>query len=82
MAQYFEFGLDTFGDITTGPDGRLLSHAQVIRHVVEEAVLADELGVDALTSASITGPTSPCLRRKSCLLRSPDEPNAFISARR
>ena len=47
MAQHFEFGLDTFGDITTGPDGKLFSHAKVIRNVVDEAVLADELGVDA-----------------------------------
>lgn len=41
-----ELGLDTFGDVTSGPDGQALSHAQVIRDVVEEAVLADELGVD------------------------------------
>jgi probable LLM family oxidoreductase len=47
MARHFEFGLDTFGDVTTGPDGRLLSHAEVIRNVVEEAALADRLGVDA-----------------------------------
>ena len=47
MAQQFEFGLDTFGDITTGPDGQLLSHAQVIRNVIDEGVLADELGVYA-----------------------------------
>jgi probable LLM family oxidoreductase len=42
-----EFGLDTFGDVTAGPDGRLNSHAQVIREVVEQAVLADRLGIDA-----------------------------------
>jgi probable LLM family oxidoreductase len=42
-----EFGLDTFGDVTVGPDGRLNSHAQVIREVIEQAVLADRLGVDA-----------------------------------
>jgi probable LLM family oxidoreductase len=47
MTQHFEFGLDTFGDITTGPDGQLLTHAQVIRNVIDEAVLADEVGVDA-----------------------------------
>jgi probable LLM family oxidoreductase len=47
MAQHFEFGLDTFGDVTTGPGGKLLDHAQVIRHVIEEAALADEVGVDA-----------------------------------
>ncbi|CAN5131228.1 LLM class flavin-dependent oxidoreductase [soil metagenome] len=41
-----EFGLDTFGDVTAGPDGSPLSQAQVIRNVVAEAVLADELGVD------------------------------------
>jgi probable LLM family oxidoreductase len=41
-----ELGLDTFGDVTAGPDGHALNHAQVIRDVVEEAVLADELGVD------------------------------------
>jgi alkanesulfonate monooxygenase SsuD/methylene tetrahydromethanopterin reductase-like flavin-dependent oxidoreductase (luciferase family) len=41
-----ELGLDTFGDITAGYDGRLLPHAQVIRNVIEEAVLADQLGVD------------------------------------
>jgi len=46
MALHLELGLDTFGDVTAGPDGRLLSQAQVIRHVVEEATLADELGVD------------------------------------
>jgi probable LLM family oxidoreductase len=46
MAQQLELGFDTFGDITAGPDGKLLSHAQVIRNVVDEAVLADALGVD------------------------------------
>src|SRR5271170_5972854 len=47
MAQPFEFGLDTFGDITNGPDGHPLTHAQVIRNVIDEGVLADEVGVDA-----------------------------------
>jgi probable LLM family oxidoreductase len=42
-----EFGLDTFGDVTAGPDGTLLPQAQVIRDVIEEAVLADELGIEA-----------------------------------
>jgi probable LLM family oxidoreductase len=47
MAQKFEFGLDTFGDVTIGPDGKALTHAEVIRNVVDEAVLADEIGIDA-----------------------------------
>ncbi|UOQ56558.1 LLM class flavin-dependent oxidoreductase [Leucobacter allii] len=42
-------GLDTFGDVTLAPDGGRSSHAQVIRDVVEQAVLADGLGVDAIT---------------------------------
>ncbi len=41
-----ELGLDTFGDVTVTLDGAPVSHAQVIRNVVDEAVLADELGLD------------------------------------
>jgi probable LLM family oxidoreductase len=44
----FEFGLDTFGDVTVGPDGRPRHQAEVIRDVVEEAVLADQVGVDVI----------------------------------
>src|ERR1700761_2593910 len=47
MPQSLEFGLDTFGDVTMGSDGTMRSHAQVIRDVVDEGVLADEVGVDA-----------------------------------
>lgn len=46
MPERYEFGLDTFGDVTVGPDGAPLPHAQVLRNVVEEAVLADRLGLD------------------------------------
>jgi probable LLM family oxidoreductase len=45
-ATHLELGLDTFGDVTTGPNGELLPMAQVIRNVVEEATLADRLGID------------------------------------
>ena len=41
-----EFGLDTFGDVTRGDDGTPLPHAQVIRNLVDEAVLAEAVGVD------------------------------------
>jgi probable LLM family oxidoreductase len=47
MAQVLEFGLDTFGDITNGPDHKPLPAAQVIRNVIEEGALADRVGVDA-----------------------------------
>ena len=38
------FGIDTFGDVTVDADGRRLSAAQVLRNVVEEAVLAEQVG--------------------------------------
>ena len=41
-----EFGLDTFGDITRGADGELLTAAQTIRNVVAQAEMADSVGVD------------------------------------
>lgn len=41
-----ELGLDTFGDVTRGTNGSPTPHAQVLRDVVEEAVLADQVGVD------------------------------------
>ena len=39
-------GLDTFGDRTNTVSGQPLSHAQTIRNVVEEGVLAEQVGVD------------------------------------
>ena len=44
-----QLGLDTFGDVTHGQHGVPLPYSQVIRNVVAEGVLADEVGVDALT---------------------------------
>ncbi|QUS36472.1 LLM class flavin-dependent oxidoreductase [Falsirhodobacter algicola] len=41
-----ELGLDTFGDMTNTPDGRAKTHAQVVRDVVEQGVLADAVGLD------------------------------------
>jgi probable LLM family oxidoreductase len=46
MTKTLEFGLDTFGDVTKHKNGALLAHAQVIRNVIDEAVLADQLGID------------------------------------
>jgi probable LLM family oxidoreductase len=40
-------GLDTFGDVPQDA-GVPLSHAAAVRQVVEEAVIADELGVDVI----------------------------------
>src|SRR6478735_8290622 len=40
-----ELGLDTFGDVTRDESGALISDAQTIRDVVEQAVLADQVGL-------------------------------------
>jgi probable LLM family oxidoreductase len=42
-----QFGVDTFGDVTVDTNGEPLPYGQVIRNVVEQAVLADEVGIDA-----------------------------------
>ena len=41
-----ELGLDTFGDIANGADGKPLHPATVIREVLAEGELADRLGLD------------------------------------
>ncbi len=41
-----EFALDTFGDVTLGADGKHKPQDQVIRDVVDQAVLADQIGLD------------------------------------
>ncbi|MGU3643608.1 LLM class flavin-dependent oxidoreductase [Microbacterium sp. C23T] len=40
-----ELGLDTFGDVTRDASGELITGAQTIRNVVEQAVLADRVGL-------------------------------------
>ncbi|MEV3938403.1 LLM class flavin-dependent oxidoreductase [Glycomyces sp. NPDC049804] len=41
-----EFGIDSFGDLPRDDQGNVTSYAQAIRATVEEAVLADEIGID------------------------------------
>jgi probable LLM family oxidoreductase len=48
MNDDIQFGIDTFGDITEAPDGSASTAAQVLRDVVEEGVLADSVGIDAI----------------------------------
>ncbi|MDN6173234.1 MAG: LLM class flavin-dependent oxidoreductase, partial [Yaniella sp.] len=44
-----EFGLHTFGDLTQDVEGtRVLSYPEVLRNVVAEGVLADEVGIDVI----------------------------------
>src|SRR3954466_1670409 len=42
------FGLDTFGDVAHEADGRRLSDAETIRKLLDEGVLAAEVGVEFL----------------------------------
>jgi probable LLM family oxidoreductase len=46
MPDTFEFGLDTFGDLTAAADGTLHSSAHVLRDVIDEAILAERVGID------------------------------------
>jgi probable LLM family oxidoreductase len=45
MTDSIELGLDTFGDITLDADGQPFPHAHVLRNVLEQAVLADQVGL-------------------------------------
>jgi probable LLM family oxidoreductase len=46
MADQVELGLDTFGDVTDNDQGGPDAYSQVIRNVIEEGVLADQVGAD------------------------------------
>ncbi|RRR98107.1 LLM class flavin-dependent oxidoreductase [Glycomyces terrestris] len=43
-----EFGIDSFGDLPLDGDGEVTTYAQAIRATVDEAVLADEVGIDVV----------------------------------
>ncbi|GAB3043669.1 LLM class flavin-dependent oxidoreductase [Sediminivirga luteola] len=48
MARSVEFGLNTFGAVSVDESGASIGHAQSLRNVVEQAVRADELGIDVI----------------------------------
>lgn len=43
-----EFGIDSFGDRPRNDAGEIVSHAEAIRATVEEAILADQVGIDVV----------------------------------
>ena len=47
-SETIEFGLDTFGDVPSDKTGKLATHAQGIRATVQEAIVADQAGVDVI----------------------------------
>lgn len=67
------FGIDTFGDVTVDAEGNKLSDAQVIRNVVEEAVLAEQVGLDHVSIGEH--------HRDDFAVSSPDMVLAAIAAR-
>lgn len=44
-----QLGLSTFGDVTRRPDGSDFTHAEIIRQVIDQAALADQVGVSSFT---------------------------------
>ena len=46
MQKLIDLGLGTFGDVSDDAEGNAVGHPQVIRDVIAEAVLADQVGVD------------------------------------
>ncbi|WP_417684486.1 LLM class flavin-dependent oxidoreductase [Roseibium sp.] len=73
MTRTIELGLDTFGDITQGADGRLKHEAEVLRDLAEQAELADQTGVDALKLGEH--------HREDFAISSPEVLMAFFAAR-
>jgi probable LLM family oxidoreductase len=43
-----QFGIDTFGDLPVDDNGKLMTHAAAIRQVVDEAILADKIGINII----------------------------------
>jgi probable LLM family oxidoreductase len=49
MADKFELGLNSFGEVATEADGRMLSDAETVRLLIEEARLAESVGLDVFS---------------------------------
>jgi probable LLM family oxidoreductase len=49
MTASFELGLNSFGEVPTDTDGRLLTDAETVRLLVEEAQLAESVGLDVFS---------------------------------
>lgn len=43
-----EFGIDSFGDLPSDDGGNVVSYAEALRATVDEAVLADQVGIDVI----------------------------------
>ena len=66
MGEELGLGLDTFGDVTRNASGELISDAETIRNVVEQAVLPTRSVWPSSESGSTTAPSSRSRVRRSC----------------
>lgn len=73
MDGHVEFGIGTFGDLTVDEQGRPLTAAQTLRNIVEQAELADQLGLDYIGVGEH--------HRKEFSVSAPDVVLAAIAAR-
>jgi len=48
MTHAIELGIDTFGDVTVDDHGETMAHAAVLRNVLAQAVLADQVGIHCI----------------------------------
>ena len=48
MTHAIELGIDTFGDVTVDDHGQTMAHAAVLRNVLAQAVLADQVGIHCI----------------------------------
>jgi probable LLM family oxidoreductase len=72
-SEALQFGLDTFGDVSIDNAGAPLTQAQTIRDIVEQATLADSVGLDAFSVGEH--------HRKEFAVSSPDVVLAAIASR-
>lgn len=47
--QEIEFGLNSFGELATKSTGRILTDAETVRLMIDEAVLAESVGIDSFS---------------------------------
>ncbi|MCX4511183.1 hypothetical protein OHA27_12870 [Streptomyces sp. NBC_01619] len=80
-ATAFELGLNSFGEVATD-GGRPLSDAETVRLLIEEARLAEAVGIDAFSVGEHYRAGHNDSATQSCSPRSPPRRNASGSALR
>nr|BFF25359.1 hypothetical protein GCM10025732_33240 [Glycomyces mayteni] len=76
-----EFGIDSFGDLPRDEQGEVVSYAEAIRATVEEAVVADQAGVDVVALGEHHRPEFAISSPRPSSPGSPPRPSASASPR-